>query len=323
MAFKLIKRGVELGGLIAAGVVGARKIDQRWAQAQDPNSPEHYVIPSGESMTIITDDGAELAITIAGAGPTVVLSHCWTGSREVWAPVAHRLIISGHRVVLYDQRGHGSSTVGSDGCTIARLGGDLAAILEQLDIRDAVVVGHSMGSMTVLSLAAHHRDVLVKRARGLVLVSTAANGLGFGPLGPLMQKAIAAPFINPVMRSSIGHSLVRATFGKHVTRRQLVLTRDAFVACTPSVREAFLASMQSMDLRQGIRGLDIPTTVVSGRFDILTPPWLAREVVSCIPGSNLVQMSDGGHMLVLEDPDQIEDIITSMVLSNEPVVSLN
>ena len=62
----------------------------------------------------------------------VVLAHCYTGSRGVWAPVARRLVDKGYRVVLWDQRGHGASTVGSDGLTIDRLGEDLREVLESV-----------------------------------------------------------------------------------------------------------------------------------------------------------------------------------------------
>ncbi len=322
MAGVKVKRILKFGGLVAGAVVMARKTDERWTNAEDPVSEKDYMVPDGAAESVVTDDGAELAVTIAGVGPTVVLAHCWTGSREVWAPVANRLVRAGNRVVMYDQRGHGSSTVGSDGCTIERLGADLAAVLVQLDIRDAVLAGHSMGSMTVLSLAAHHRDVVVERARGLVLVSTAANGLGFGPIGGVFEKIIGASFVDPIMRSPIGHALMRATFGRRVYRRHLELNRDTFVACAPYVRAACLSTMQSMDLRSGLRGLDIPTTVVLGQFDILTPAWLAREVVACIPGSQLVKVPECGHMLVLEVPDQICDVITSVITADQPVISL-
>lgn len=62
------------------------------------------------------------------------------------APVAHRLLDAGHRVVLYDQRGHGESSLGRAPVTVERLGEDLAAVLKHLDVRDAVLAGHSMGA---------------------------------------------------------------------------------------------------------------------------------------------------------------------------------
>lgn len=323
MVVRLMKRTIGLGSLLAAIAALVRQTGLRWERNEDPIPPDDYVVPEGESRIVTTDDGAELAVTIAGEGPTVVLAHCWTGAREVWAPVANLLVRSGNRVVLYDQRGHGSSTVGAQGCTIARLGMDLATILEQLDIHDAVLAGHSMGSMTVLSLGAYEREVMIRRARGLVLVSTAASGLSFGPLDKLAQTAVGQSFLDPLLRSPIGLAMVRATVGRHACRSHLALTRDLLVACPPQIRRDCLSAMQKMDLRSALRGLDIPTTILSGRFDALTPPWLARQVASSIIGSSIVSVPDGGHMLVLEDPDKVAEAIKAALGAHEAVISLN
>ena len=77
-----------------------------------------------------TPDGASLAVWDIGTGPTVVLPHCWGCSHAVWVPVARRLVESGHRVVLYDQRGHGATTRGTAPLSIETLADDLAAVLE-------------------------------------------------------------------------------------------------------------------------------------------------------------------------------------------------
>ena len=81
-------------------------------------------------------------------------------------------------MVLYDQRGHGASTRGTAGLTIETLAHDLTAVLEATDVRDAVLAGHSMGGMTIMSLATHRPDVLKERAKATVLVATAATSLG-------------------------------------------------------------------------------------------------------------------------------------------------
>ena len=79
-------------------------------------------------------------------GPVVVLAHCWTGSQQVWAPVARRLVAAGCRVVRWDQRGHGRSRAGHKGHSIEGLADDLASVLDQLDLHDVVLAGHSMGA---------------------------------------------------------------------------------------------------------------------------------------------------------------------------------
>jgi pimeloyl-ACP methyl ester carboxylesterase len=304
-----------LAGVAAAAgtALVARRVDRRWTAADDPCAPEHLLLPAGESLRITVDDGAELAVTIAGEGPDVVLPHCWTGGREVWAPVAHRLVAGGHRVVLYDQRGHGSSTVGSEGFTIPRLGADLRAVLEAADARDAVLAGHSMGGMTIQSLASHHLDVVDDRVQAIVLVSTAASGIGRGiaRVDESAARVVGSRWLERAMRSRVGHALVRGSVGAAVRRNHLVLTRDLFVATAPDVRSGWLTAMQTMDLREGIARIGVPTTVVVGTRDTLTPPDRAAELVDTIPGARLVTIDDAGHMLPLEHPDELADAIAS------------
>ena len=120
---------------------------------------------------------------LAGEGPdapTVVLPHCWGCSHEIWLPVARRLRSEGFRVVLYDQRGHGASSRGTAPLAVETLAHDLADVLNAVDAHDVVLAGHSMGGMTIMSLATHRPEVLTARAKATVLVATAATSMGAG-----------------------------------------------------------------------------------------------------------------------------------------------
>src|SRR5258705_9187178 len=140
--------------VIAAGAVAvaaaSKAAVRRWQAADDPDHADALRLPEGREVKVTTADGAVIAVTDLGDvdDPVVVLAHGWTNAREVWAPVARRLVANGRRVVLYDQRGHGASTVGADGHRIDALADDLRAILDALDLHDVVVAGHSMGGMT-------------------------------------------------------------------------------------------------------------------------------------------------------------------------------
>jgi pimeloyl-ACP methyl ester carboxylesterase len=309
-ARSLLAGAVVAGAAGAAGAVLAKRLDARWAAADSPSAAAQLLLPAGTAMTVETDDGASLAVSVSGpadgGGGLVVLPHCWTGGREVWAPVAHRLVAQGFRVVLYDQRGHGSSTVGSEGFTIERLGADLAAVLSAVEAQDAVLAGHSMGGMTVMALATWFPDVLAARARAIVLVATAASGMSRGARADAIgQRVIASAWLERAMRSGVGHGFVRGVIGRTVRRSDMVLTRDLFVACPPEARSGWLRAMQGMDLRKGIAGIDVPTTVMIGTRDTLTPPSLAAELVDTIPGASLVELRGYGHMLPLEAPDEV------------------
>jgi pimeloyl-ACP methyl ester carboxylesterase len=273
-------------------------------------------LPAGDEVVVTTDDGAALAVTVAPPapaaagdappGPPVVLSHCWTGSRAVWAPVARRLVAAGRRVVLYDQRGHGASGLGRAPFTVDRLGDDLAAVLEAVDLRDGVLAGHSMGGMSVMACACRHADVVAERARGLALVATAAHGLGRKPLDRAAHAALRGERANRVMaRPRVGRALVRATFGRAPERAHVDATRTLFVATPAAVRDDAGAAMRVMDLRAALEAVALPAVVLIGRRDRLIANGLTREIAARIPGADAVELAGAGHMLPLERPAEV------------------
>jgi pimeloyl-ACP methyl ester carboxylesterase len=307
----------KVAGVAAAAVgVGAavafRRIDSAWSAVEDLVAPGDRLLPVGENRRISTSDGAELAVTLAGprTGPLVVLAHGFTNGREVWAPVAHRLIRAGVRVALYDHRGHGSSTAGTDGHTIERLGRDLAELLAALDARDAVLAGHSMGGMTIQSFAAQQPDVVRDRVAALVLVATAAHGIGRDERSNhRAARAAGHRATERAVRSRVGHAFFRSVYGRAVRRADLVLSQQGFLATTSAARAQFVDAMLSMDLRRANGAIRVPTTVLIGDRDTLLPPALGQEVAASINGSRIVRLPEVGHMLPLEAPEQVVEAI--------------
>jgi pimeloyl-ACP methyl ester carboxylesterase len=274
-------------------------------------------VPRGRSLVVTTDDGARLAVTdvgdriTLGGPPPVVLAHCWTGSRAVWAPVARRLVAAGHRVVLYDQRGHGASTTGSTPVAVERLGDDLARVVEALDLRDAVVAGHSMGGMSVMACACRHPELVRHRVRRMVLVATAAHGLAAGGRDRFWRMVLWRGWLNRLMvRPRLGRALVRPTFGRRARRSHVEATRALFVATDPVVRRHCALAMGEMDLREALAGVDTPATVLLGRRDQLVVNTLTRAIVHHVATARLVELPDAGHMLPLERPDDVAAAIS-------------
>lgn len=294
------------GTAVASGVIA----DRRWRAAEDPCAG--CELPDGEQFKVETDDGAVLDGEVHGDGPTVVLSHCWTGSRAVWAPVASRLLDSGHRVVLYDQRGHGRSTYGEDHPEVQRLGTDLAEVLEAVDARRSVVAGHSMGGMAVQAMAIHHPDVVEERVEALALVATAAGGLSSSPIAGVAPKVVGSKAVERAMRARFGHALVRRTVGKGPRYGQLHLTREAFVSTPAHVRRGLLESMFRMDHHPHLERITVPTAVVHGPRDTLTPPSAGRALAEAIPNATAVHLPGAGHMLPLERPDEVAKVIAGL-----------
>lgn len=305
---------VAVGGALATPVVvaGARR---RNRQICDPCGPAGFALPDGTHSVVRTSDGAELAVFTTGPsrGPTVVLAHCWTGTKETWAPVTRRLVRLGHRVVLYDQRGHGASGFGAGLGGIDTLGDDLAAVLEHVDARHAVLAGHSMGGMAVQACIARHRPQLDERVAAVVLVATAARVLGRPMPAVVAERALGDASPAWTRRGRPGALLARRALGRVAVPAHAAFVRDTLDATPGPVRVSCLLAMARMDLRPGSAGAGVPATVLVGSRDLLTPPPRARALCRAWPAATLEVLPGAGHMLPLEEPDRIVETIARAV----------
>lgn len=252
--------------------------------------------------TALTDDGARLAVTLlapltAVSGSTVVLAHGWGATRRVWNTVTDRLIRAGHRVVVYDQRGHGASRPGSEPFTVERLGRDVEAVLSHVDAGPAtVLVGHSGGGFAALS----HAVSGTRGVGGMVLLSSAAHGQDTPESEARMMGG--APFSWAVSRPALGRRLLARTMGRRVDPRALEVNRQMFAATAPQVRADAFRSSRGMDLRTALAGVNTPALVLAGAEDRVVEPALGRVVAETLPDARFEEVPGAGHLLPLEAP---------------------
>ena len=280
---------------------------------------------ASRTFTVVTADGVLLRVEEHAAGPapegadqqlssrvpTVVLAHGWTLTRASWLPVLERLVAAGVRVVTYDQRGHGDSSPLRDHPTVRMLGDDLAAVLDVVAPRDPVVLGgHSMGGMTVMAYAGLHPDDFRSRVAGTVLVATSAGELQ-NRLRTLETRAMSLasrlPRI-PAGRFVTTRGQRRLLFGADADPAQVELTRD-MVASTPlPTMGRFFGALGEHDESEALSKLDgIPTVVLVGDRDRLTPPGHSRRLGELIPHAELRILPGRGHMLMYEATDDVVD----------------
>ncbi len=178
--------GVAAGAMLAAGagaVIAAEKgAVGRQRLRPDPEADEPFGQLHGRALTVLADDGVPLHVEINGpddAPVTIIFSHGYALSQNVWH-YQRRDLAGSARCVFWDQRGHGQSgECSQESCTIPQLGEDLHAVLRAAAPGETpvVLVGHSMGGMTIMAFARQHPELFGTKVIGAALISTVAGGI--------------------------------------------------------------------------------------------------------------------------------------------------
>jgi pimeloyl-ACP methyl ester carboxylesterase len=288
------------------------------------------------TMRVPSDDGTEIAVEILGdnhPGPTVVFVHGWTLSSRSWH--YQRMLAERWRLVLMDHRDHGESGTGPrHHRTIDQVGRDLFAVIEATcGNRDVVLVGHSMGGMTIMSLAAQHEELFGSKVKAVALVDTSAQRepeYTFGLRGPLAKaflkqwsSSLALMVSDPeraerARKSGSAISVAISRFLNLGVKPDKRLSRfvEAMSAQTPAqvVGDFWVNALDGHDKRQALETLAaVPTLVIVGDRDRLTPAHQARAIAAAVPGSHLVELRGAGHCSMLEQPEAINAALTDLI----------
>lgn len=243
----------------------------------------------------------------SSSGVTAVLLHGWTMDLTAWDRVAAALP---GRVVRYDVRGHGRSA-GTG--TISELAGDLALVLEEFAPSGRIVLaGHSLGGMTIMALA-EQRPELFSRVSGVALIATSCGNL---PRQSGVER-LAGRWLGRRARVGFGRVIapgLRVTFGR---RPRWADVRAAAAMAGNTTGAAFVGIREELTLHQRREALavlsDIPTVVMAGSWDVLTPMRHSRVLADALPSAQFVIYPKTGHMLPLERPEDVARRIAALM----------
>jgi pimeloyl-ACP methyl ester carboxylesterase len=325
--------GLALGAAGAAAAAGQRRHMARIAA--DPENERLRDPVTGNPVGARSRDGTQLYAETFGPddGSTIVLVHGWTEMLSYWTYVIQNLTSRGFRVVAYDLRGHGQSEQAAEhDYDIARFGEDLEAVIESCvpDGRAAVIAGHSLGAMSIAAWAEHH-DV-ARRAGATALINTGVGDLIAEQLlipAPRiargLNKTIAVRgFLGartPLPRASTPVSYAAAryiAFGPTATPAQVAFYERMLLSCPPDVRASIGIAMSEMELYPALERLTVPTLVIAGEDDRLTPPSHARRIAEMLPSpTEVIVLEDTGHMGPLERPREISEALARLARSVE------
>jgi pimeloyl-ACP methyl ester carboxylesterase len=289
-----------------------------------------------ERSEVILADGVRLHVDTHGpqdAPLTVVLLHGWCLDRRTW----HRQVTAlsamdpQPRIIAYDTRGHGrSSPTVLRSATLGQLGEDLAEVLSRFAPTGPIVLaGHSMGGMTIMEYAHNYPAEFAERVAGLLFVSTTAEGhthtryglpsylaalmrtgetLGAGVLarsGPWRPHRAMLPALRPAIRWLL--------FGDEFEPVDLEITLKGVGRATLRSIGGFRASIGAQQRLETLAALgDVPSAVLVGDRDRLTPPPCAESIAAALPGTELTVCPGAGHMLMLERPFEVSAALVTI-----------
>ena len=311
---------------IAAATLGAAFTGQRRFMKRIAEDPERGFLsepPAGEPLEIRSLDGTRLHAEVFGPadGPIVVLAHGWTESLQFWTYQIRDLSEQGLRVIAYDLRGHGESeAAANDDYSIARFGEDVEAVLRAAvpDNGRAVLAGHSLGAMAIAAWAARHE--VRPRVGGAALIDTGVGDLIAEQLllpvpriaqainrtvalhGFLGNRTPLPRFSTPLTAAAVRY----IAFGPAASPAQVAFFERMVIACPPDVRAKVGIALSEIELHDALPRLDVPTIVIAGEDDRLTPPAHAQRIARMLPSlQRLTILEDTGHMAPLERPDAV------------------
>ena len=321
------------GGLIAlaAGLiagVAAEQLAVRKPWRPDPYKDEDFGRVRGEPHWLRASDGTELYVEVHPCddpdAPTIVFAHGYCLNQDSWH--FQRKALRGHaRLVLWDQRHHGRSEAGPlENATIEQLGRDLQYVLDAYTEGPVTLVGHSMGGMTVMSLAAQFPDTFEDRVKAVAFVATSAGDLSTEflglPPGAAARARTIATSIHPT-GAVVGRFMQQARYTDlnfPITKRgsfgpgapnSLNLFTVAMLNATPvDTVVAFLPTLLSHDLYDALKVLDdVPVWIVCGEADVMTPISHTKKLMELLPHAEATILPETGHMIQLERQDEVTE----------------
>jgi 3-oxoadipate enol-lactonase len=261
--------------------------------------------PASGGAQRLTVNGVSLAVETRGEGPAILFVHGYPFDRTIWREQIDAL--EGYRRIAPDLRGMGESDAPDLGYGMAMYADDLAALLDTLGVDDVVLCGLSMGGYVIFEFLRRWRS----RVRGLILIDTRAEADGAEARRARDTMAAAA-------RESGAEAVAEAMLPKVLSAASL--EHDAataerirgIMAATPVA--GLVGALAAMRDRHDSTGLlptlgGLPTLIIVGEEDTITPPDTARRMATAIPGARLVVIPGAAHVPPVEQPAETTSVI--------------
>lgn len=264
---------------------------------------------------ILTTDGLKLAYRDWGSGQPILFVHGFAMDAASWEYQLYHFASNGMRAIAYDKRGHAGSDKPWDDYSYDRLADDLAAVIDQLQLRDTVLVGHSMGAAEIVRYLVRHGS---ERVAKIVLASPALPCLMRADDNPDgMDPAIFEYFSQIIARdapNAYKTVLGPAFFGDDESPEMVGWGVNTALQTSLAAAMACMQTYSQADFRKVLPDIEVPTLVVQGKEDRGIPFELTgKRTAAAIPGSVLKAYDGGQHAIYLTNRDQFNGDVLAFI----------
>jgi len=253
----------------------------------------------------LTSQDAEIHYEMLGEGPDLVLLHPFPTNHRFWISVAD-MLASRYRLVAYDLRGHGDSTAGNGPATMEKHAADLARLCDVNQISKAIFAGVSIGGYVLFEFWRRHRE----RVEALILSDTRATADTEEGRAARLKSAEDVEQNGP---AAFLESMVPKLLGQHTRENRPDVVEGARKMMAKMTAAGIAAIQQGMAARPDsaatLETVDVPTLVLVGAEDTLTPPADAELIHKGIAGSRLEVIPHAGHFAIFEQRNAAGKVI--------------
>lgn len=260
-------------------------------------------------------NGINLAYDDVGGGPAVLLIHGFPLSRAMWRPQLGDLVAAGYRVVAPDLRGFGDSDGGDGPYSMELFADDLIALLDHLELQQAVVAGMSMGGYVLFNLLERYPE----RIKAAVFCTTRCRADDEAARQRRLQLASDVTKFGPQAVADSFHELLFAPTTIE-ERPKLAAEVYGWMVATASggLAGGLLAMRERADVTASLARIAVPTLVIAAEQDRACPLEHPRMIASGIAGSRLEVLSGAGHLVNLEQPNQFNLCLLDFLRTASP-----
>ncbi len=271
-------------------------------------------IKGKEQLVKMPDDTRIHTIDSGSGKTTILLAHGYGFSNIEWNIIVERLNQLNYRTIVFDQRGHGKSSIGKDGISSSSMASDYKNLIKHFNLENCILVGHSMGGFLSMKFLLDNPDMQNTNVKSCVLMATFAGEVNKNNF----QNRLQIPLIKSgilqmlVKWKPFGNQFGKTLLGENPDPEIVRVIQEIFLQQDHSKLVPILKAFGDESYYDSLKNIKLPCAVVIGDKDATTPPFHTDSIVKEIPNSTRIDIKGKGHCLNVEAPEEIIKAIELM-----------